>query len=215
MDIHLIAPYLLISDQLPRVHDPRRIEPAFNPAQRRHPRPFCGLHMSDAVLGGDRAAGRDDRVVKEARDTGRGLGIPASRIDARRRADVEMYVAAAQYPNPLTWQPGKCASHAAAADSIQPGIASTGTEMSCCTAGPSARSALDNESGRHQKLSACASIAAIVASPIWPSASAAPNSVSMSGAGLPCSSPAVASISRDTRRNRQAATGRTDASRPR
>ena len=55
---------------------------------------------------------------------------------------------------------------------MKPGIAATGTEMSCLAAGPSLRSASEIESRSRQNASACASLAAIVASSISPVSSA-------------------------------------------
>ena len=62
------------------------------------------------------------------------------------------------------------------------GIMSTGTEISCCTAGPVDFSAADSESRSVQKASACASLLASTASATSPASTASASNASSSGA---------------------------------
>ena len=136
-------------------------------ARRREAREFGALELADAVLGRDRAAGGGDKVVDHPRDRlpsprtnpaprgcrrGRGNGC-CRRPDGRSR-----------------WRrrPGTLARPGRGRLDDEGGMSATGTEMSCASVCPSARSASEIESRIFQNASACASLAASTASPMMP-----------------------------------------------
>ena len=197
-----------------RVHDAERVERMLDRAQRRDPArrgealELVALQLADAVLGGDRAAGRGDEIVDQPGDR-RALAlveVGAARGPARTW---KWTLPSPRWPKALAMAPGKARSTSPSATAMKRGMASTGTEMSCASVGPSARSASEMVSRMFQKASACASFAAITASAIRPCSSASPSRrFDLAGESAVARSALVASISTCQRmRRRQAARG--------
>lgn len=88
---------------------------------------------------------------------------PGDRIGAGGGKHVEMDVAVTEVAERQRLRPGQSASMRGTASPTNSGICSTATEMSCCIAGPLARSAGAINSRSSQNTSAWDSFAAMVA----------------------------------------------------
>ena len=136
-------------------------------AGRGEPGEFGELHLADAMLGRDRAARGGHKIVDQAGDRRALALVPVGRGVAAG-ADVEMDVAVAEMAEAAGDDAGEPRSTSAAASVMNRGMSATGTEMSCASVWPSARSASEMVSRSFQKASACASLAAIAASSMMP-----------------------------------------------
>ena len=166
----------------------------------------AALQLADAVLGGDRAAGRGHQIVDEAGDPLAFALIPAGRR-AIAGAHVEMDIAVAKMAEGAGGDSGEGALDGGGGADDEGGMAATGTDMSCAKVWPSARSASEIQSRMRQNASAWASLAAITASPIRPCASASPSSASIVASSALAGSLVVASISTFQHACRRAAGG--------
>ncbi len=91
-----------------------------------------------------------------------------------------------RWPKPLAMTPGKRRSTSAAASMMKRGMSATGTQMSCASVCPSRARPRRCVSRIFHKASAWASFAAITASPMMPSSSAAASSRSISAHDVDC-----------------------------